>query len=84
MFHHELLRGPAFLKDEGLPLTARLVVGFMRLALTDAKDIDSAKISMHSLRRGAAQSAAAAGVTIDQIKERGTWRSASGLAPYLL
>lgn len=75
--------GPAFLTDSGLPLTPRHLVGFMRLALRDAKDIDPAKVSMHSLRRGAAQAAVHGGLDISTIKELGMWRSDSGLAPYL-
>lgn len=76
--------GPAFLTDNGLPLTPRHLVGFMRLALQDSKDIDPGRVSMHSLRRGAAQSAVAAGVDIDTVKHLGMWKSDSGLAPYLL
>lgn len=76
--------GPAFLRDDHLPLTARHVVGFMRLALKDCTDINSAKISMHSLRRGATQSAVLDGVPHEVIKHKGMWRSDSGIAPYLL
>lgn len=75
--------GPAFLTDDRVPLTARHVVGFMRLALRDSKDIDPAKVSLHSLRRGATQSAVQQGVSLDLIKHRGMWRSNSGIAPYL-
>lgn len=41
--------GPAFLTESGLPLTPRHLVGFMQIALRDAKDIDPAHVSMHSL-----------------------------------
>lgn len=75
--------GPAFLTDDGAPLTARHVVGFMRLALKNCSDLDPGRISLHSLRRGATQSAAQQGVPHEVIKERGMWRSESGLAPYL-
>lgn len=74
---------PAFLTYDRLPLTARHVVGLMRLALKDAKDLIPSKISMHSLRRGATQSAARLGLSHDQIKERGMWRSDSGMSLYL-
>lgn len=50
--------GPAFLLDDHTPLPARHVVGAMRSALAFEKDLDPARISMHSLRRGAAQNAA--------------------------
>lgn len=76
--------GPAFLTDSGLPLTPRHLVGFIRLALRNCKDIDPARVSMHSLRRGAAQSALAAGSDLSSIKNMGMWKSDSGLAPYLL
>lgn len=76
--------GSAFLTDAGLPLTPRHIVGFMRLALRDFKDLLPARITMHSLRRGAAQNAAASGLSINEIKHLGMWKSDSGVAPYLL
>lgn len=76
--------GPAFITDNFQPLTPKHVVGFMRLALKNCKELVASKISMHSLRRGAAQSAAQLGLPLDAIKERGMWRSDSGIAPYLL
>lgn len=75
--------GPAFLTDSGFPLTPRHLVGFMRIALQQAKDIDSARVSMHSLCRGAVQAAFRLGQSFNQIKERGMWNSDSGFAPYL-
>lgn len=75
--------GPAFLTDVGLPLTPRHLVGFMRLALQDYKDLPPGRISMHSLRRGVAQNAVASGLSLDQIKHLGMWRSDSGVSPYL-
>lgn len=76
--------GPAFLTDAGSPLTPRHVVGFMRLALRGSKELAPGTISLHSLRRGAVQSAAKSGVSHDAIKERGMWRSDSGVAPYFV
>lgn len=76
--------GPAFLTDSRLPLTPRHMVGFMRLALQGCKTIDPALVSMHSLRRGAVQEAVNNGVDKNIIKERGMWRSDSGIAPYLV
>lgn len=75
--------GPAFLCDSGLPLTSRHLVGFMRLALRGCKDIDPANVSMHSLRRGAVQTAVASGTELSNIKQMGMWTSDSGIAPYL-
>lgn len=76
--------GPAFVLDNGLPLTPRHVVGFMRLALKNCTDLNPSRISMHSLRRGAVHSAVSQGVPLNDIKQRGMWRSDSGVAPYLL
>lgn len=76
--------GPAFLTDDGFPLTPRHVVGFMRAALKDWTNLVPSSISLHSLRRGAVHSAALQGLPLDLIKERGMWRSDSGIAPYFL
>lgn len=40
--------GRAFLTDDHRPLTARHIIGLMRLALKDCKDFDPARISLHS------------------------------------
>lgn len=75
--------GPAFLTNELLPLTARHVVGVMRAALASEPDVDIERISLHSLRRGAAQDALDNGVPLNEIKTLGLWRSDSGVKPYL-
>lgn len=76
--------GPAFLTNDLLPLTPRIMVGVMRAALASATDIDAAKVSLHSIRRGAAQNAAERGVELPYIKTLGLWKSDSGLKPYLI
>lgn len=45
--------------------------------------IDVSRVSMHSLRRGAAQSAASSGLSNEEIMSAGCWASKSGLKPYL-
>lgn len=75
--------GPAFLTDDARPLTARHLVGFMRLALQNYQDIIPSRISLHSLRRGATQNALQQGLSMEQIKEKGMWRSDTGVSPYL-
>lgn len=75
--------GPAFIDSVGRPLTSKFVVACMRQALMHDPSIDANKVSMHSLRRGAAQTAAAAGCTTEQIMVAGSWASSSGLKPYL-
>lgn len=74
---------PAFIINHMTPLTSTLVVKFMRDALSGCKDVNVAAVSMHSLRRGAAQQAARNGSPKQQIMDRGGWASKSGLAPYL-
>lgn len=63
--------GPTFICDNRRPLTANQLAGLMRLALASASDINPSRVSMHSLRRGATQSAIQQGLSLDQIKERG-------------
>lgn len=75
--------GPAFITSQRRPLTAKLVVACMRDALAYDSSIDVSQISMHSLRPGAAQSAALAGSSEEQIMSAGSWASKSGLKPYL-
>lgn len=75
--------GPAFVTDNHLPLTPRIIVGVMRLALQNYQGICVDNVSIHSLRRGAAQYAKNLGIPVETIMERGMWRSRSGIAPYL-
>lgn len=75
--------GPAFLTNEHLPFTAHHVVGTMRAALASLPDIDQGRLSLHSLRRGAAQDAVDKGAGIQEIKTLGLWKTDSGLKPYL-
>lgn len=75
--------GPAFRTNEHLPLTARHVVGVMRAALSSLPELDSGRLSLHSLRRGAALDAAERGSNLQEIKTLGLWRWDSGVKPYL-
>lgn len=75
--------GPAFLTDSGRPLTAGPVVAAMRAALCQAGAPNYAKVSIHSLRRGAAQTAHAAGASRQEIMKHGIWSSSSGVGFYL-
>lgn len=75
--------GPAFLTDRGAPLTAAPVVEAMRSALQAAGAPNVARVSMHSLRRGAVQAAQAGGASREEIMKHGIWSSASGLGYYL-
>lgn len=76
-------QGPAFLLNSFTPLNGALVVKLMRDALSGDPDIDVTQISMHSLRRGAAQQASSQGSSVSDIMLRGAWASKSGLKPYL-
>lgn len=75
--------GPAFVHINRQPLTPAQVVKILRLALKDHVDICAARVSMHSLRRGATQAAADKGISLHEIQARGTWASPTGMRPYL-
>lgn len=75
--------GPAFLTDTGAPLTSAPVVSAMRAGLQAAGAPNTARVSMHSLRRGAVQTAQAGGASHNEIMKHGIWSSASGLGHYL-
>lgn len=75
--------GPAFLYRDSLPLTPRVVIALMRLALGSVGHPCAHLVTMHSLRRGGVQCAASNGATQEQLMSHGTWRSVSGLRPYI-
>lgn len=75
--------GPAFLNVQGLPLTPRPLVQLIRLALKSAHVPAFDKFSMHSIRRGAAQAAAKGGVSEQELKNHGIWKSDKGLHAYV-
>lgn len=75
--------GPAFIIHHNRSLTSKFVVTCMRQALMFDPSIDASNISMHSLRRGAAQSAVLSGSSPEQIMSAGSWASHAGLKPYL-
>lgn len=75
--------GPAFMLNAAVPLTTRPVVEIMRLALASAGHPSYHLVSMHSLRRGGAQLAANAGANDDALMMHGTWKTKSGLKPYI-
>lgn len=75
---------PAFMLDHVSPLSAPLVVRLIKDALAGFEDVELLAISMHSLRRGAAQQAARDGAQLEHIMDRGGWASKSGVKPYLI
>lgn len=75
--------GPAFMVSPAKPLTANMVVSVMRAALEWGGVKDPGAFSFHSLRRGAAQAAAFAGASEEELMQHGTWASREGLRPYL-
>lgn len=75
--------GPAFMIDNSTPLTPQPLVNFIRTALGASGFKHTDRVSIHSLRRGAAQAAQGAGVPVSDIKVQGTWASNSGVRPYL-
>lgn len=76
--------GPAFVVPSGRSLTSKMVVTCMRQALMYDPSIEVSRISMHSLRRGAAQSAVRSGIPTPEIMASGCWNSESGFKPYLM
>jgi site-specific recombinase XerD len=68
---------PLFLTTEGVTLARRDYVNMLRHALraSGITDIEIPRFTGHSLRRGGAQSLLDAGMTIDQIKIVGHWKS---------
>lgn len=75
--------GPAFITHTGAPVTSNALVKLIRLALHKAGYKNSSKFSMHSIRRGATQTAAQLGASRNELKEHGTWKSDQGLKAYL-
>lgn len=75
--------GPAFVLPSGVPLTPPPVVATIQAALKHSGHPDPLSVSFHSLRRGAARAAAAAGVDHTHIMSHRLWASKSGLAAYL-
>lgn len=76
-------RGPAFVISHSTPLTPKVFVSVLRLALKASKVHDSDLYSIHSIRRGAAQAADRAGAPKQDIKTQGTWSSDAGLHSYV-
>lgn len=74
--------GPAFILDNGRPLTAAPVVSAIRKALSAAGYTNSNRYSMHSFRRGAVHVASRLGVNQSDIMSHGIWRSRAGLNHY--
>lgn len=75
--------GPAFVSHTGDPITPSALVKLIRMALHRAGYKNFSKFSMHSIRRGATQTAAQFGATRNELKEHGTWKSDQGLKAYL-
>lgn len=74
--------GPAFVINNLQTLSSQLVVDIMKQALQSSPNIDAEGISMHSLRRGAVQTAESSGHNLDDIMKRGGWASKAGVTPY--
>lgn len=74
--------GPAFVVNNVQTLPPILVVDTMRQALQSSPNVDVENISVHSLRRGAVQSAESSGCKLQDIMKRGAWASKAGIKPY--
>lgn len=76
-------QGPAFMLDALTPLTPKPFLDIIRLALARSSVKNYPSFSLHSLRRGAAQAADAAGASKEDLKVHGTWASDAGLRSYV-
>lgn len=76
------LSGPAFVVNQFSTLSAHVVVSIMKQALKATPNVDIEGISMHSLRRGAVQTAESSGADLPDIMDRGGWASKAGIKPY--
>ena len=71
-------QAPPFLTSAGTPLTAPGLAALMRTALDLAgRDTRARKITVHSLRRSGACSAAGGGSAHSDVMTHGTWRGDS-------
>ena len=68
---------PAFLMLNGNALSINTLTAAIRLALTYNHHPSPSDVTLHSLRRGAAQSCARAGADVNQVAESGGWRSSA-------
>lgn len=76
--------GPAFLMNDRSPVTPKILVSFMRTALTHVGHPKANSVTMHSLRRGAVKDAQDSGTSVEEIMDLGGWSSLSGIRPYLI
>lgn len=74
--------GPAFVLNQFSTLSSHVVVSIMKQALKASPYIDIDGITMHSLRRGAVQSAESSGSNLLDIMKRGGWASKAGIKLY--
>ena len=71
---------PAFILAPGRPLRAPALLAVLRLGLRHQGVASANAYTLHSLRRGGAQACAAAGASLDAIKDLGSWTSAAVFA----
>ena len=70
-------KSPAFWTTKGKPLTAQVWLGALRFALIKLKYAHPNAYTLHSLRRGSAQSCIWYGLNEKSVKEAGRWKSAA-------
>ena len=68
---------PAFMLPKGGPLLGHTLVSALRLGLQSKCSPNTTKYTLHSLRRGGAQAAAAAGSSLQDVMALGSWSSAA-------
>ena len=68
---------PAFVSPHGALVTPYLLTQVLRVALKGSAHKDPSLLTLHGMRRGAAQAAIRAGATLQQVMALGTWLSSS-------
>ena len=74
---------PAFTLINGVPLTPKALMTVVKRALEVLNSDYAHLVSSHSIRRGGAQAAQAAGAEMLDIQAHGTWKSKGAMKTYV-
>ena len=68
---------PAFVAPSGRVITPYILTMALRMGLEGSHHEDTSLLTLHGMRRGAAQAAVRAGATLKSVMDLGTWLSSS-------
>ena len=68
---------PAFVAPNGRVITPYILTMALRMGLEGSRHLDTSMLTLHGMRRGAAQAAVRAGATLKSVMDLGTWLSSS-------